>query len=158
MLVLIMTKIWLISFLVLMPKIGSSSEDSSQALDLYSNEYQSIKSLYSSCDNLLDPFRSVPIMQIPPSYPRRALEKEVSGTVLTKIKINADGTVKTSEVVWASADNPKYKDVFNRSAIKAANEYLYKPKVNEIGENIESIGMKLESLVLFLSAKRYPTP
>lgn len=138
MLVLIMTKIWIISFLVLMSKISSSTADPSQALGLYSNEYQSIKSLYSSCDNLLDPFRSVPIMQIPPAYPRSALEKEVSGTVLTKIKINADGTVKTSEVVWASTDNPKYKDVFNRSSIKAANKFIYKPKVNEIGENIES--------------------
>ena len=138
MLVLIMTKIWLISFLVLMPKISSSSEDPSQALDLYSNEYQSIKSLYSSCDNLLDPFRSVPIMQIPPTYPRRALEEGIGGTVLTKIKINADGTVKTSEVVWASADSPKYKGIFNKNTINATNKFIYKPKVNEIGENIES--------------------
>ena len=138
MLVLIMKKIWIISLLVLMSKISSSIEDPSQTLGLYSNEYQNIKSLYSSCDNLLDPFRSVPIMQIPPAYPRRALEKEVSGTVLTKIKINADGTVKTSEVVWTTTENSKYKDVFNRSAIKAANEYIYKPKVNEIGEKIKS--------------------
>ena len=75
MLVLIMTKIWIISFLVLMSKISSSTEDPSQALGLYSNEYQSIKSLYSSCDNLLDPFRSVPIMQIPPAYPLEAKRK-----------------------------------------------------------------------------------
>ena len=138
MLVLIMTKIWIISFLVLMSKISSSTEDPSQDLGLYSNEYQSIKSLYSSCGNLLDPFRSVPIKQLPPAYPRRALEKGIGGTVLIKIKINTDGTVKTSEVVWASTDDPKYQDIFNRSTINAANEYIYKPKVNERGENIES--------------------
>ena len=164
MLVLIMTKIWIVSFLVLMSKISSSTEDPSQAIELYSNDYRGVKSLYSSCGNLLDPFLAAPIKQRTPDYPRRALEKGIQGAVLMKININADGTVKDSEVVWASTDDPKFKGTFNRSSIKAANKFIYKPKVNEIGEDIEStahtlMGYKIigleESLYLGNQTKNY---
>ena len=132
-----MKKVGLLSFLFLISQIIIGLDEQDQNLDLYSNEFKSMKSLFSSCVNLSDPLKTNPIKQEPPDYPRRALELGISGTTLLKIRVKKDGTVKNTEIVWSSADNPKYKTIFDRSSIRSGNKFVYEPKVNSIGENIE---------------------
>ncbi len=132
-----MKRVGLLSFLFLISQIIVGLDEQDQNLDLYPNEFQSMKSLFSSCINLSDPLKTNPIKQEPPDYPRRALQLGIGGTTLIKIRVNEDGTVKNTEIVWSSADNPKYKTIFDRSSIRSGNKFVYEPKVNSIGENIE---------------------
>ena len=106
-------------------------------LDLFSNDYTQLQSLFSNCSKLKDPLGAYPIKQSPPVYPRRALEAGIEGITLVKIMVRKDGTVKETEVVWSSADDSRSQNLFHRSSIKAGNKFIYEPKLNKDGQKVE---------------------
>ena len=106
-------------------------------LDLFSNDYTQLQSLFSNCSKLKDPLGAYPIKQSPPVYPRRALENGIEGIVLIKMLVRKDGTVKETEVVWSSADDSRSQNLFHSRSIKAGNKFIYKPKLNKDGQKVE---------------------
>ena len=73
----------------------------------------------------------VPIFQVPPVYPRRALERGIEGCVMLKFTVTKVGSTKEPEVEWAVPPG-----IFDRAAIRSALKYKYKPQIRD-GEAIE---------------------
>jgi protein TonB len=65
----------------------------------------------------------LPIVRVPPAYPPRAQENGVEGWVLLEFTVTAEGTTENVIVLESS------HSMFERSAIKAAEKYKYKPRV-----------------------------
>ncbi|MXZ43562.1 MAG: energy transducer TonB [Gammaproteobacteria bacterium] len=59
-----------------------------------------------------------------PEYPTRALQRGLSGYVIVKFDVTEEGTVENPVVVEA-----KPPGIFDRSAIRAALKFKYKPKI-----------------------------
>ena len=72
----------------------------------------------------------VPIFQVPPVYPRRALERSIEGCVMLKFTVTKVGSTKEPEVEWAIPPD------FDRAAMRSALKYKYKPQIRD-GEAIE---------------------
>ena len=106
-------------------------------LDLFSNDYTQLQSLFSNCSKLKDPLGAYPINQSPPVYPTRALEEGIEGITLIKMMVRKDGTVKETEVVWSSADDSRSQNLFHSRSIKAGNKFIYEPKLNKDGQKVE---------------------
>lgn len=68
----------------------------------------------------------VPIVKVDPQYPREAAMKGLEGFVQMLIDIQPDGSVTNVRVVDS---NPRR--VFDRSAVRAAGKYKYKPPVKD---------------------------
>ena len=66
----------------------------------------------------------LPIVKVSPVYPRRAQERGISGHVLVEFTVTETGAVE--DVIVILAEPPGY---FERSAIRAALKFKYKPKV-----------------------------
>ena len=73
----------------------------------------------------------VPIFQVPPVYPRRALERGIEGCVMLKFTVTKVGSTKEPEVEWAIPPR-----IFDRAAMRSALKYKYKPQIRD-GEAIE---------------------
>ena len=73
----------------------------------------------------------VPIFQVPPVYPRRALERGIEGCVMLKFTVTKVGSTKEPEVEWAIPPG-----IFDRAAMRSALKYKYKPQIRD-GEAIE---------------------
>jgi protein TonB len=73
----------------------------------------------------------VPIFQVPPVYPRRALERGIEGCVMLKFTVTKVGSTKEPEVEWAVPPG-----IFDRAAMRSALKYKYKPQIRD-GEAIE---------------------
>lgn len=76
----------------------------------------------------------LPIVKVAPIYPRRAQERGLSGYVIVEFTVTKLGTVADARVVESS------NSVFDRSAVKAALKFKYKPKVVD-GEPIDVAGV-----------------
>jgi periplasmic protein TonB len=59
---------------------------------------------------------------VPPDYPKDALKRGVGGEVRVRFSVDADGKVKSAEVV---SSNPV--EVFNRAALDAVRRWRFKP-------------------------------
>ena len=68
----------------------------------------------------------MPIHQVPPVYPRRALQKEIEGCVMMQFTVTKDGSTKDPEVLWSQPPG-----VFDRAALKSARQYRYSPQIKE---------------------------
>jgi len=77
---------------------------------------------------------AVPIVRVEPMYPARAAQRNIEGWVLVEFSITKMGTVNNAKVVRSEPGK-----IFNRSALKAANKWKYKPKV-ENGVAVETHG------------------
>ena len=66
----------------------------------------------------------LPIVKVPAQYPRRAAERGIEGWVMLEFTVTKQGTVTDVEVVDADP-----KGYFERSAVRAAQKWKYKPKV-----------------------------
>ena len=66
----------------------------------------------------------LPMVKVPPQYPRRALRNGVEGYVIVSFTVMPDGSVKDPRVIEA---NPP--GVFDQAAIGAVLKFKYKPRV-----------------------------
>ena len=73
----------------------------------------------------------VPIFQVPPVYPRSALERGIEGCVMLKFTVTKVGSTKDPSVEWAVPPG-----IFDRAAMRSALKYKYKPQIRD-GEAIE---------------------
>jgi protein TonB len=78
----------------------------------------------------------LPIVKVAPVYPRRALERGITGTCLVTYTVTTVGTVKDVTVVEGGCDN----DIFARPSVDAAYRFKYKPRVIN-GEAVEVLGV-----------------
>jgi protein TonB len=78
----------------------------------------------------------LPIVKVAPQYPRRALQRGIEGFVLLEFTVTKQGSVKNPKVI--ESQPPR---IFDRSAIKAAAKFKYKPRVVD-GEPIEVPGVR----------------
>lgn len=73
----------------------------------------------------------VPLVRIPPKYPRVAARRGIEGVVTVRFIITKDGTVRDPEVVDAKPAN-----VFNDEALAAILRWKFKPKLVD-GQPVE---------------------
>jgi len=66
----------------------------------------------------------IPLVRIPPRYPRSASRRGIEGTVTISFTITKNGQVRDPVVISAKPEN-----VFNKAAIKAIKKWKFKPKV-----------------------------
>ena len=93
----------------------------------------------------------LPIVKVQPQYPRRALQRGLTGWAIVEFTVTAQGTVRNAVVVnncaWVQnartegecEDSPS--DVFDRAAIAAAEKFKYKPKIVD-AEPVETAGVQ----------------
>lgn len=67
----------------------------------------------------------LPIVKVAPIYPRRALERGLTGTCLVRYTVTTSGTVRDVEVVDGRCSDP----IFARPSEDAARRFKYKPRV-----------------------------
>ena len=59
---------------------------------------------------------------VPPEYPKDALKRGIGGEVRVRFTLDADGKVRSAEVV-----NSSPADVFDRAALDAVRRWRFKP-------------------------------
>ena len=69
---------------------------------------------------------AIPIVKVPPQYPRRASQRGIEGWVLLEFTVTETGAVLNPIVIDA---NPP--GIFNRSAIRMINKWKYKPLIKK---------------------------
>ena len=67
-----------------------------------------------------------PLVRVPPQYPQRALSRGIEGWVLVEFDISETGAVINARVVDADPRN-----IFDRAAIRAVEQWKYKPRTVE---------------------------
>ena len=73
----------------------------------------------------------VPLVRIPPKYPRAAARRGIEGVVTVSFTITKEGTVRDPVVVKATPEN-----VFDKEALKAILKWKFKPKLVD-GQPVE---------------------
>jgi|TARA_B110000438_G_scaffold302931_1_gene362330 periplasmic protein TonB len=68
----------------------------------------------------------VPIFQVPPIYPRRALERGIEGCAMLQFTVTKVGSTKDPEVLWSQPPG-----IFDRAAMRSALKYKYKPQIRD---------------------------
>jgi len=96
---------------------------------------------YGNLKIMKDSDKYIPIYQVPPFYPRRALEREIEGCVMIQVTVKEDGTTKDPEVLWSVPSK-----IFDNSAMNSALKYRYVPQMVE-GRPIEVSNVK--TIVVF---------
>ena len=93
----------------------------------------------------------LPIVKVQPQYPRRALQRGLTGWAIVEFTVTAQGTVRDPVTVancgWIQNarseeecfDSPN--TVFDRAAENAALKFKYKPKIVD-GEPVETAGVQ----------------
>jgi protein TonB len=77
----------------------------------------------------------LPIVQVAPAYPRRALERGTEGYVIVEFTVTKTGAVRDPVVVEYHPST-----IFNKAALAAALKFKYKPRIVN-GEPIEVHGV-----------------
>ncbi|WP_346837758.1 energy transducer TonB [Microbulbifer sp. SAOS-129_SWC] len=83
----------------------------------------------------------LPIVKVAAQYPRRALQRGIEGYVIIEYTVTKNGSVRDPRVVEAFTKDGNPTTIFNRSALKSALKYKYKPRVVD-GQAIEVPGVK----------------
>lgn len=78
----------------------------------------------------------LPMVKVPPQYPRRALRNGIEGWVIVSFTVTTDGSVRNPKVV-----DGKPKGVFDQSAINAVMKFKYKPRM-VAGQAVEVQGVQ----------------
>lgn len=68
----------------------------------------------------------IPMVKIPPRYPRRAVRSKIEGIVTVEFTITRDGSVIDPSVVQAAPPS-----VFNQAALQAIRRWKFRPKFVE---------------------------
>lgn len=79
----------------------------------------------------------LPLVRVPPQYPRRAEASGIEGWVDIEFTISKTGTVMDPVVI----DNYP-SSIFNRAAIRAIRKWKYKPKIED-GAPVERYGIQV---------------
>jgi len=66
----------------------------------------------------------LPLVRVPPQYPRSALRRGIEGWVILEFDITKEGTVTNARVVQADPEG-----IFDRAAKNAVEKFKYKPRV-----------------------------
>ncbi|MCF7971574.1 MAG: TonB family protein [Methylococcaceae bacterium] len=66
----------------------------------------------------------IPLVRIPPEYPRRAANRRIEGWVKVEFTITAEGTVEDAVVI-----NAEPSSVFDNAALKAIKRWKFKPLI-----------------------------
>jgi len=82
----------------------------------------------------------IPLVKIQPVYPRRALERGISGFVDIEFTITASGSIRDPIVIHAEDHNGRPTTIFNKAGLKAARKLKYKPRVVD-GQAVEVVGV-----------------
>lgn len=77
----------------------------------------------------------MPIVQVAPQYPRRAMERGLEGYVLLEFTVTREGTVRDPIVVESSSA------LFERAAVDAVLRFRYRPRVID-GQPVEVPGVR----------------
>lgn len=67
----------------------------------------------------------LPIVKVAPVYPRRALQRGITGECLVRYTVTTSGTVRDVVVLEEYCDDP----LFHRPSVEAAQRFKYKPRV-----------------------------
>ena len=78
----------------------------------------------------------IPLIRVPPKYPRRAAQRGVEGWVKVQFVITVAGRVKDAKVVGSIPPG-----VFDRAALKAVSKWKFKPKVIK-GQRVEQVAVQ----------------
>ncbi len=73
----------------------------------------------------------IPLVRIPPRYPRAASRRGLEGVVTVSFTITKDGQVRDPVIV-----SSKPKNIFDKSALKAILKWKFKPKIVD-GQPVE---------------------
>ncbi len=68
----------------------------------------------------------IPMVRVPPRYPRRAIRSKIEGVVTVEFTITSEGSVIDATVVQAVPPS-----VFDRAALQAIRRWKFRPKVIE---------------------------
>lgn len=77
----------------------------------------------------------LPIVKVPPEYPRRALSRNLEGYCVVEFTVTKTGSVRDPFVTDCSSA------LFEQSSLQAALKFKYKPRVED-GEPVEVSGVK----------------
>lgn len=80
----------------------------------------------------------LPITAIAPQYPTQAAEEGIEGWILLSFTVTEDGAVDASSMQVMDADPA---DVFDRSALRAAEKFLFQPRIID-GNAVEVPGVQ----------------
>ena len=78
----------------------------------------------------------LPIVKVAPVYPRRAMERGITGTCMVTYTVTTSGTVRDVTVVEGACE----QEIFARPSVEAAYRFKYKPRVIN-GEAVEVLGV-----------------
>jgi protein TonB len=78
----------------------------------------------------------LPIVKVAPIYPSRALSRGIEGYVIVEFTVTKTGSVRDPFVVESDPPN-----VFDRSAMRAALKFKYKPRMVD-GEPVAVSGVQ----------------
>ena len=92
----------------------------------------------------------MPIFQVPPQYPRRAMERGIEGCVLLEYTVTIAGAVSDPKVIKAIPPN-----IFDRAATRAALRYKYKPLIRD-GVAVPVEGVRQRITFVLESAEKGP--
>ncbi|MFQ5535087.1 MAG: energy transducer TonB [Sphingomonadales bacterium] len=79
----------------------------------------------------------LPLVRVPPQYPRRAEAAGIEGYVDLEFDISKTGAVINPRVVEAYPSS-----IFNRAALRAILKWKYKPRIED-GEAVERVGVQV---------------
>lgn len=80
----------------------------------------------------------LPITAIAPLYPTRAAEEGIEGWILLSFTVTEDGSVDASSMQVMDAEPA---DIFDRSALRAAEKFLFQPRIID-GNAVEVPGVQ----------------
>ena len=90
---------------------------------------------------LTQPGDYLPIVKVAPQYPRTALKRGMEGEVVVSFTVTRTGATRNVTVLQANTLDGTPTSVFNSAAIKAAERFKYKPRI-ENGTPLEVHGVK----------------
>jgi len=71
----------------------------------------------------------LPIVKAQPEYPRRAIARNIEGTVIVQYDVDELGRTENCSVITAQTSTGKATGIFNRAACKAAAKFRYRPRI-----------------------------
>ncbi|WP_020210126.1 energy transducer TonB [Gilvimarinus chinensis] len=90
--------------------------------------------------NFAQPGDYLPIVKVAPQYPRTALSRGIEGEVVVSFTVTATGATRDVVVLSAQTLDGSPTSVFNRAAIRAAEGFKYKPRIeNGVAQEVHGV-------------------